>query len=48
VTSVKGNTAKFEISAVHCLEILVNIYGVGRVNFRIAIKAAHKRSILGQ
>jgi len=45
---IKGITAKFEILAVHCLEILVNICGVGRVNFHIAIKAAHKRSILGQ
>jgi hypothetical protein len=45
---MKGNTAKFEILAVQCLEILVNIYGVKRVNFFIAMKASHKRSILGQ
>ena len=43
-----GYTAKFEILAVQCLEILVNICGVGRVNFFVAVKAAHKRSILGQ
>jgi hypothetical protein len=32
-----GNTAKFEILAVQCLEIWVNICGVGRVNFFIAM-----------
>jgi hypothetical protein len=45
---LKGSTAKFEILAVQCLEILVNICGVGRVNFFIAMKVAHKRSILGR
>jgi hypothetical protein len=45
---VKGNTAKFEILAIQCSEILVNVCGVERVNFHIAMKAAHKRSILGQ
>jgi hypothetical protein len=45
---VKGYTAKVEILAAQCLEILVNICGVGRVNFFVAMKAAHKRSILGQ
>jgi hypothetical protein len=46
LTLVKGYTAKFEILGVQCLEILVNICGVGRVNFFIAMKSAHRRSIL--
>jgi hypothetical protein len=48
LTLIKGNTTKFEILAVQCLEIFINIFGVRRVNFFIAMKADHKRSILGQ